>query len=76
MGSSKFIIKNTAEKLMAKYGFERRFHDLKYFAVGYHFGQIINKYMLNITTFTLLAPSSYRFFLKTIINITCIRRKK
>ena len=80
---------------MAKYGFGRRFHDLKYFEVGFFFiflefiinlratlqnfvekyqfnvilscfKQILDNYMFNISTCTLLAPSSKicRLFLK------------
>jgi hypothetical protein len=37
MRFSKLIIKSIAQKVMAKYGFERRFHDLKYFEVGHIF---------------------------------------
>ena len=33
--SLKFMIKCIASKTMAKYGFGRRFHDLKYFKVGF-----------------------------------------
>ena len=35
MRSSELIIKNIAQKIMAKFGVERRFHDLKYFEVGF-----------------------------------------
>ena len=31
--ASKFIIKSDAQKHMVEYGFERKFHDLKYFEV-------------------------------------------
>ena len=37
MRSSKFIIKSIAQKAMAKFGFRCRFHDLKYFEVGFFF---------------------------------------
>ena len=37
MRSSKLIIKSDVEKAMAKYGFGRKFHDLKYFEVGFFF---------------------------------------
>ena len=35
MRSSKLIIKSNAHMVMAKFGFGRRFHDLKYFEVGF-----------------------------------------
>ena len=35
MRSSKLIIRNNAQKVMAKSGFGRRFHDLKYIEVGF-----------------------------------------
>jgi hypothetical protein len=35
MTSSKNITKSKVRKQMAKYGFERRFHDLKYFELGF-----------------------------------------
>jgi hypothetical protein len=35
MTSSKNITKSKVRKQMAKYGFERRFHDLKYFEHGF-----------------------------------------
>ena len=37
MRSPKLIIKNTTQKVMAKSGFGRNFHDLKYFEVGFVF---------------------------------------
>ena len=37
MRSSKAIIKSNAEEVMAKYGFGRRFHELKYFKVTFNF---------------------------------------
>ena len=98
MRSSKLIIKSTAQKVMAKSSFECRFHDLKYFKVGYFFMfleftlnlraslqkfvekhqfyvilscfmQIFHNYLSNISTCTLLAPSSKigRLFLKFIL---------
>jgi hypothetical protein len=35
MRSPKLIIKNDAQKQMAKSSFGRKFHDLKYFEVGF-----------------------------------------
>ena len=35
MRSSKLIIKSDAQKVMAKYGFKRRFYDLKQCEVSY-----------------------------------------
>ena len=35
--SIKLIIKSIAQKVMAKYGFGRRFHDLEYFKVTFCF---------------------------------------
>ena len=35
--SSKPIIKSDAQKHMVEFGFERIFHDLKYFEVGFFF---------------------------------------
>ena len=37
MTSSKLIIKGDAQKYMIKFGFERTFHNLKYFEVGISF---------------------------------------
>ena len=37
MRSLKPVIKNTVKKVMAKYDFGHRFHDLKYFEVGFLF---------------------------------------
>ena len=37
MRSSKLILKSIAQKVMSKFGFARRFHDLKYFEVGFFF---------------------------------------
>ena len=34
MRSSKLIMKNIAQKVMVKFGFGRKFHDLKHFEVG------------------------------------------
>ena len=35
MRSSKNIIKNIDQKVMTKFGFECKFHDLEYFEVGF-----------------------------------------
>ena len=43
MRSSKFIIKNISQKVVAKFGFGLGFHDLKYFEVGNFF----SSYSLN-----------------------------
>jgi hypothetical protein len=37
MTSSKNITKSKVQKQIAKHGFERRFHDLKYFKHGFFF---------------------------------------
>ena len=37
MGSSKVIIKSTDQKVMIEFGFGYKFHDLKYFEVGFFF---------------------------------------
>ena len=43
MKSSKLVIKSIiAEKVMAKFGFGRRFHDLKYFEVEFYFSYSLN----------------------------------
>ena len=34
MRSSRIIIKNNAQKVMAEFSFGRRFHDFEYFEVG------------------------------------------
>ena len=34
---SKLIIKSISQTVMIKFGFERRFHDLKYFEIGFFF---------------------------------------
>ena len=35
MRSLKFIIKSDAQKVMAKFGFQRRFHDLNYLKLDF-----------------------------------------
>ena len=37
MRFSKLIIKSDAHKILTKFGFGHRFHDLKYFEVGFVF---------------------------------------
>ena len=37
MRSSKLIVESDAQKVIAKFGFGHRFHDLKYFEVGFFF---------------------------------------
>jgi hypothetical protein len=46
MRSLKHVIKNIVKKVMAKYGFGHRFHDLKYFEVGFLFHIPCVHYML------------------------------
>ena len=89
MRSSKLIIKSIAQEAMTDSSFGHRFHDLKYFEVGFvffiileffyklestitknsrrkhkfdvilsYFKQVLNNYMINVSTCTLLALSS------------------
>jgi hypothetical protein len=46
MTSSKNITKSKVQKQMAKYGFEHRFHDLKYFEHGFFF--LFLKFIMNL----------------------------
>jgi hypothetical protein len=46
MRSLKPVIKNIVKKVMAKYGFGHKFHDLKYFEVGFLFRIPCVHYML------------------------------
>ena len=48
MRSSKVIIKSIAQKVMVNFGFEHRFHDLKYFEVGFFF--ISLEFIINLRT--------------------------
>ena len=46
MTSSKLIIKSIAQKVMAKFGFGRKFHDLKYLEFGIFF--LILEFIINL----------------------------
>ena len=46
MKSSRLIVKNIAQKVRAKFGFGRRFHDVKYFEVG--FSLIFLEFIMNL----------------------------
>ena len=42
MESSKLVIKSIVQNQMAEFGFERRFHDLKYFELGTFLASFLN----------------------------------
>jgi hypothetical protein len=60
MKSTKVIIKNTTQRIMAKYGFERRFHDLKYFEVGL-FPFILLEFNINLMSSLQKFVGKYQF---------------